>query len=271
MKIVKNVDLHFKDNYSDKVYHVALCKDESGGYTVDFAYGRRFSALNYGSKTASPCALANAEKIFNRLVAEKTGKGYKNAPGVSGVVFRGQTDETNAGESLRMVSSPAGGGKVSAGVVPQLLNPIDAGDAERFINDPGWGAQEKFDGKRLMIKCEGGKVNGINRKGFFVVVPPAVADAVKSIGQALLLDGELIGETYYAFGLLEVDGKDLRKNSYIDAYNTLAGALALLGEEHRAVVLAPLAVTTAKKKKLFDSLTAGEKEGMVFKRLDQEF
>jgi predicted DNA-binding WGR domain protein len=75
MKIVCQTKLQFKEGNSDKVYEVDLC--EAGEkYFVNFRYGRRGAELKEGTKTTAPVDLAEAEKIFQKLVDEKTRKGY---------------------------------------------------------------------------------------------------------------------------------------------------------------------------------------------------
>lgn len=75
MKLVCQTKLQFKEGNSDKVYEVDLC--ESGAlYVVNFRYGRRGAELKEGTKTTAPVSFTEAEKIFQKLVDEKTRKGY---------------------------------------------------------------------------------------------------------------------------------------------------------------------------------------------------
>lgn len=76
MKLVRQSKLFFKEGNSDKVYEVDLC-EIGGNYVVNFRFGRAGTALKEGTKTTSPIALSEAEKIFNKLVDEKTKKGYQ--------------------------------------------------------------------------------------------------------------------------------------------------------------------------------------------------
>lgn len=76
MKLVRQTKLFFKEGSSDKIYEVDLC-EIGGNYVVNFRYGRAGTALKEGTKTASPVAIAEAEKVFNKLVSEKTNKGYQ--------------------------------------------------------------------------------------------------------------------------------------------------------------------------------------------------
>lgn len=78
MKLIKQTILHFQDAKSDKVYEVDLCDMGGDLYVVNFRYGRRGSKLKDGTKTEHPVPLNQAEKVFAKLVNEKTGKGYQD-------------------------------------------------------------------------------------------------------------------------------------------------------------------------------------------------
>ncbi len=79
-----SVRLFYRDGSSDKVYHVGINAVE-GGYTVTFAFGRRGSALSAGTKTSAPVPMEKASQIYDKLLAEKTGKGY--TPDGAGALF----------------------------------------------------------------------------------------------------------------------------------------------------------------------------------------
>ena len=81
------ISLYFREGSSDKVYHAQIAPDGNDLYSVNFQYGRRGSTLQTGTKTAAPVALAQARKIFDKLVAEKKAKGYTE--GESGVPYSG--------------------------------------------------------------------------------------------------------------------------------------------------------------------------------------
>src|SRR4051794_3946716 len=99
--VVTSARLFYRDGSSDKEYHAAI-NAVDGGYTVTFAFGRRGSALNAGTKTSSPVQLEKARQIYDKLLAEKTSKGY--TPDGSGAVFTSTDYE-----------------KRVTGLVPQLL------------------------------------------------------------------------------------------------------------------------------------------------------
>ena len=82
MKLAKRVSLHYRAGNSDKVYEVDLCQIAEDKYLVNFRYGRRGKNLKEGSKTVQAVSLAEAEKIFNRLIADKKKKGYQDVEDV---------------------------------------------------------------------------------------------------------------------------------------------------------------------------------------------
>ncbi len=77
MRLIKQTILYFKDSRSDKVYEVDLCEVGAEQFLVNFRYGRRGSVLREGTKTDLPVNQAAAEIIYDKLVAGKTKKGYR--------------------------------------------------------------------------------------------------------------------------------------------------------------------------------------------------
>jgi bifunctional non-homologous end joining protein LigD len=123
------ISLYFREGSSDKVYHAQIAPVANGLYSVNFQYGRRGSTLQTGSKTAAPVALVQAQKIFDKLVAEKRAKGYTD--GESGIPYSGGNLENRRFE-----------------YAPQLLNFIDESAMLEYLRHPDWLMQEKMDGVR---------------------------------------------------------------------------------------------------------------------------
>jgi hypothetical protein len=67
---LENITLYYREGTSDKVYQ---CQIEQAGerFVVNFAYGRRGSTMNTGTKTNVPVEYADAKRIFDKLVKEK--------------------------------------------------------------------------------------------------------------------------------------------------------------------------------------------------------
>lgn len=79
MRLLKQVFLTYRKGSSDKVYEIDLCEIEADQCVVNFRYGRRGTTLKDGTKTPVPVTEAEAELVFEKLIASKTRKGYHNA------------------------------------------------------------------------------------------------------------------------------------------------------------------------------------------------
>lgn len=79
MKLIKQTTLLYQEGNSDKVYEVDLCQTSQDLYVVNFRYGRRGSNLKEGVKTTQAVPEAQAQKVFEQLVASKVKKGYRDA------------------------------------------------------------------------------------------------------------------------------------------------------------------------------------------------
>lgn len=73
------VKLQYRSATSDKVYHLSL---EAAGplypelWRVHFAFGRRGTTLQTGTKTKTPVSYGDARRTYEKVLAEKTGEGY---------------------------------------------------------------------------------------------------------------------------------------------------------------------------------------------------
>ena len=239
----KQITLYYREGSSDKVYQVQL-KPQDGAWVVNFQYGRRGNTLTSGTKTQSPVEYANAKKTYDKLVKEKTSKGY--TPGEDGTPFAG-TEQS---------------GQVS-GILPQLLNPMDESDLEYFISSPAHWMQEKYDGRRILLRKNGQNVEAINRKGLVIGIPSALEREAALLDFDFILDGEAVGDTLFVFDLLTYNGDDLRSCPYIERMNILEHVARQYFEKHLQLV------QTAKrpddKRRLYDELKTMRKEGVVFK------
>ena len=243
--------LYYREGGSDKVYQAWIEAREGGGagFAVNFAYGRRGSALSTGTKTASPVDYDAAVRIYEKIVAEKMAKGY--TPEASGRAFA-MTERA---------------GRVS-GRLPQLLNPVDETEADAYLDGTDWLMEEKFDGRRLMVEVRasaaGGEVEGSNRKGLVVSLPAEVEAALANLGDCVL-DGELVGARLFAFDALSVGGEDLTPLPFCER---AARRDALLAGHATAAALA--AVTTyrspGEKRAAYAAVRDAGREGVVFKR-----
>jgi bifunctional non-homologous end joining protein LigD len=61
------------------VYQVSI-EPQGKAFVVNFAYGRRGSTMNTGTKTQTPVDYDSAKSIYDKLVREKQAKGYTEGP-----------------------------------------------------------------------------------------------------------------------------------------------------------------------------------------------
>ena len=239
---MKSTTLYYREGSSDKVYQASI-EPKDAGFVVNFAYGRRGSTLNTGTKTSIPVDEQTATRIFEKLIIEKKSKGYSEGP-----------DGTPYLHSEKQVS----------GITPQLLNPIEEEELPKYLDDPNWCMQQKLDGKRLLLRKTGAAIEGINRKGLVVGIPASIHSEAMTIQGDFLMDGEIIGDTYYVFDLLS-QKEALSHLSYAVRYDKLAKLLKPHAQQHIKVVLIVLEADA--KRDSLQALRLDRAEGVVFKAL----
>ncbi len=243
----QQITLYYREGASDKVYQCAI---ESAGsrYVVNFAYGRRGSTLNTGTKTNVPVELATARRLFEKLVKEKQAKGYTQ--GETGTPYEHSE-------------------KQPSGIQCQLLNAIDEFTVPAFIADPAFCAQEKLDGRRMLLQKEGTTIHGINRKGLLCGCPASLIPAAQNIPGDFVIDGEAVGEILHAFDLLMVNGEDVRPFPYRQRYLALMNLL--FAGQQQSIRLVTYSSSSKEKSGLVREMRELKREGVVFKRLDAPY
>ena len=249
---IQSASLRYREGNSDKEYHAAI-EPHGEGYIVTFAYGRRGNTLSTGIKSDLPMPLETATRLFDKLVASKLAKGY-------------QYTSASAGESKPCRQS--GNEGQDTGLRCQLLNPVEKEEVSRMLTGRTHCLQEKHDGRRLMVRKQGGVITGINRRGLVVAIPDAIREAVAQIPFDVLIDGEAVGGTLHAFDLLEVKGTDMRRRRYLDRF---AGLIMTLPPNLPALRWVSTAVDPNDKIEIYEELRATNREGVVFKDVDAPF
>lgn len=240
---------NFRGGNSDKDYLISLEK-LGDGWTVNYAYGRHGGTLKADTKTGpNPVSYNYAKTIYDQLWAERLKKGYKPVDAVTdGYV----ATNTNVREH--------------SGMQPQLLNVISLEEVEEYLDNPAWLMQEKYDGRRMMIKFADGKVVSANRQGQVSGFPVAIGNDIQSLKHSCVVDGEAIGEHLKIFDIVEYDGRDLKNVAYETRLNILAEVLG--NTDYQNISMVDTYATPEGKRKNYEKLSELEREGVVFKRRD---
>jgi bifunctional non-homologous end joining protein LigD len=249
-EIIEQTELYYREGSSDKEYHASLEK-EGSGYVVNFAYGRRGANLNTGTKTEVPLALAAATQVYRQLVGSKLAKGYK-------------IRAASGGERAPIATVTA---RQDSGLRPQLLNAVAEDEAEAYVKDDGYVAQEKYDGVRMLIRRTAiGLFIAANKKGVITPVPAEVQNTLRKVKGPWTIDGELVSGRFHAFDLLESGEGDRRGQVYLRRLTELSKQFGDIDSLYFEV--APTVFGTQAKKGFILGLKTANKEGVVFKKLD---
>jgi len=246
---MEQTTLYYRQGSSDKIYQASI-QPQGDGFIVPFAYGRRGSTLATGVKTTAPVPYEQAKRIYDKLIAEKTAKGY--TPGEDGTPYQDTPKENQ-----------------STGVLPMLLAPIPESRVPRLIADTGYWMQQKHDGRRMLLRKRGHEIIGINRQGLQVALPQTLVAEGTQAGMDFIMDGESIGDDFFVFDLLEAAEFNICTLTYLLRHLRLRKVLAAF--QHPHIHLVKTACVAREKEQMFRELKAANAEGVVFKKLDQPY
>ena len=258
MSPVRSIRLFFQEGSSDKVYYATILED-GGAYTVKVEWGRREGSRNQGNK-AVKVTLAAANKTFDKLVHEKTVKGYQ--PITDDVQPAAVAPPEGQGSG-----SQVHGARAKVGYPAQLLNAIEDHELEAFLRDDHYVAQQKLDGHRVVAHVSKEEIVATNRAGQRTNVARELLDGLRDLPDGTVVDGEVVahesGAVYWLFDVVRVADRDVTSLGYAERWEILDGELepGLSGQ----VRVLPITSGHGKKKALHDKLFASKAEGLVFK------
>lgn len=245
----EQVNLEYREGNSDKVYHVWI-EPKGAGWVVNYAYGRRGATLQTGSKTPQPVDEWKARRVFDDIVAEKSGKGYQPMQGQAGAQYIASASQERVDDAIPV----------------QLLTPCDEKLVPQYVRQAGWWAQPKHDGKRMLLRRSGDAVIAQNRSLKPCGFPGPWVAAMRALPLTdVVFDGEAIGDDYHIFDLLKMPGLDLRPYPFRERW----ALLERLAQEFPRITplhVSPIAKTEAEKHAMWLDLKTREQEGIVFKR-----
>jgi bifunctional non-homologous end joining protein LigD len=253
----ESISLFYKEGNSDKVYQAQLLQ-QGTEWVVNFQYGRRGSTLATGTKTNSP-TYQIAKDAYDKLIRSKMAKGYTEDS--SGTVYSSVLTQAQA-----------------TGIFPQLLNHIEEDEVDKYLDDDNWMMQPKIDGKRILIRFDGSRLEPINRRGLTCAIPEVILQALAPISinkgskyDSWIIDGECVGDIYHAFDLLEMNGLEYKSETAKTRYERLCYTLHSIVKNSNNVVTIENAIGYQEKRSLFRLLKATNQEGVVFKNIYSQY
>lgn len=269
--VVKSVSLFFRQGSSDKEYNIFLENSvfSASMFDVRVTYGRRGNA-NQTTYKAWSATMPMALKAFNDVMHEKVSKGYVQGKSLATQIQ--QIADYSLNQTMASAARPAVTEhhvlteRQMSELVPQLLNPIEISELDSYVNDDKYLAQEKLDGKRIMVDVTFGKVTASNRRSWVIGIPKDIEQELAKFDDCVL-DGELVGGVYYVFDLLSHNGEDLKALPCVERFDRL---VHVIGDQMlEQVGLVPTAFSTQEKQALAESLSL--KEGIVFKQVNAPY
>ena len=302
---LREVMLECREGNSDKYYHLRIDASRMDGeitYSVRGTYGRRG---NTGQETLKGSfanyreAVECFDEVKNSKLHGRFGHRYQEVNGRSSISFPTTPEEaalpampTEDRSDLldQIFAGDAANATTSEDrIIPQQLDEIEESEVENYINDDRFYAQQKFDGKRMLLKVcatntpEGFTVQGINKKGDPCPAPSSYFERLDSLSTRhsvpFVIDGESIGDNYYAFDLVEGVGDNYYAFDLVEGVAVKASDRAykdrldllhqIIPEGHPFFI--PTARTSEEKRNLLESLRRSNAEGIVFKPCDMAY
>lgn len=164
-------------------------------------------------------------------------------------------------------------------ITPQLASPLELAHIGRYIVDDNWILEQKLDGHRLLLTLQPGLPPvAITRNGtaYTKGLPSAILNLRSFANPAIVLDGELVGDTYWAFDMLRGDrswhARPLReRRAELEQFvnTTVTGPAS--GPYQSTLRSVPQARTAQGKERLLLFAAKHGMEGVVAKRADSVY
>jgi bifunctional non-homologous end joining protein LigD len=246
LEIIDSIRLFFHEAGSDKVYHAAIVRADSEGYDVIASYGRRGSTLQHTIKLCA-APLESARKTYDKLITEKTGKGYQIDGDAPAAVIAAVNERDGA----------------RSGLPVQLLTEVEGDELQLLLDDPTHLGLEKMDGERRLLQIDAsGVARGINRQGLYIPLTQTLTEAARRLPADSILDGELVGDILWIFDVQRYAGESLLELGFARRYEQLRSAIASALDDSSAIRIVP---ATYAKRDLIVKLRAENAEGIVLR------
>lgn len=260
--IIKEQSLMFcPTNAGGKEYLAQLIDNCDGTYTAQSSFGPKGN-LRSTAIQAQSVSLEVAFKAYTKVIKSKL-KGSS----VYSIVSQSAPTEAVIASPVKAVTSP---------YQAQLLNSIDSEEEALALYATGrFVMQQKMDGDRMSILLKNNQITAYNRKGQYRGCPEALKQALASIelDGELFIDGEIVGDVFYAFDLLYCGNTSCALLGYkkrIDLLKDMAFAYGLCSK-HFKIVLSTFPSQLFFGKAFLTNIKNFKGEGIVLKELDAPY
>lgn len=245
-----SITLYCTEGSADKQYAVNIVPAGSDLFHVVCFNGRRGGPQKEQPKTKAPVALADAQKLYDKIVAEKKRGGY--TPDESGVPYA-LTEKAGA----------------VSGWLPALPTAIEAADVEQYLRSDRWCASEKYDGERRAVEIGADGIRGMNKKGLYVPVPQPWTEVLGAVPHGTILDGEQVGDVLYVFDVVQLAGVSMAQDGFAARERAMDEVERFIADAATGfVVLVRTVKGEERKRSLMRQVEEAGGEGIVLRRID---
>ena len=154
---------------------------------------------------------------------------------------------------------------------PQLAKSTEVTSLEAFIKDPNWVAEQKIDGNRIFLMSPGMDMppTAITRNGSLYTkkLPACVKDFRFPEGDEWVLDGELVGDTFWVFDMPVAPSLETGAGLHVRR----AALETFMDVWPHNFKLIPQAKSVDDKIALAEAALQNNFEGLMFKRADSPY
>jgi bifunctional non-homologous end joining protein LigD len=255
-----HISLHCIEGGSDKIYELSIEPVGEDRFSVTYANGKRGSKLVGGSKTPNglPVGYDEAKKIVEQVLAQKIKGGYNPINSLSGHLDISKVSNSRLRDG-------------DTGLRFKELIACNGDDhVKEMIESLDYLAQEKFNGERRPIIFDtriSDKPFGTNRNGIMVELPENIASAFAYIGNKFVIDGEIMGDRYVMYDILQIDENDLRDEICLNRIELMQEFYknSIIPAAKNKFEIAYTAVFPEQKLNLYNKVKTKNGEGLVFK------
>ena len=150
---------------------------------------------------------------------------------------------------------------------PQLLREVEYADLDTYLDSDDYAMSQKLDGTRVMIKRTSTGVQGIGRSGGTIPLPGNVRSAFMKVKSDWTFDGELIGDTYHVFDVVEFPGGTLAHHPWRERHKLCQNVL----QDFASCVKVVPQYFGDNKRKFFQDCNDARTEGVVFSNVNGRY